>query len=150
MDERTEENMFETMKSFADKYEKLTNEQISDFIFVKMKNDEYLFDFERIDFFYDCIGMIKNYGYEKTIDYLKSLECWDEDVLFTNPENTLSKLHERENIRRKDKIRPVLKGFKKCKSCGSDNVIDIEKQTRRADEEMTFLFFCVCCGKKVR
>jgi DNA-directed RNA polymerase subunit M/transcription elongation factor TFIIS len=150
INDQLEEVMFRTLEMYSQKHKELTHPQMMSFIFTKMKNDEYLFNYDRIDFFYDCVGMIQKFGYDETMNYLTSIESWENEILFTNPDYTLEKMKERDRSLRRDKIRPVIKGFKKCKGCGSDNVIDYEKQTRRADEPMTVFFICACCGQRVR
>ena len=146
-EDQLEDLMIRALKASGDP---LDDEQIMEFVYCKMKNDEYVFAYDRIDYFYDCVGMVHKYGFEKTLEYLRGIEEWDPDVQFTNPEYTLHALNERDKSIRKGRIKPVLKSFRKCKNCGSDNIMDYEKQTRRADEEMTIMFYCACCGQRVR
>jgi DNA-directed RNA polymerase subunit M/transcription elongation factor TFIIS len=94
------------------------------------------------------VNTIKTLGYDKTINYMKSVKGGPREFIFNTPLN--SQLEETYNINLdalKEKEKGVT-GVFHCPRCGSDKSRSARKQTRSADEPETIFVTCLACYMK--
>ena len=96
---------------------------------------------------YEIIGMIKTLGFEKTYDYLKTVETNNvKTVVFGSPLFQEQRERHQINTELKRGKFEVSKGAEKCKRCGSQNVFSVSQQRRSSDEPETTFYSCLGCG----
>ena len=126
------------------------NEENSEkIVYATFQDETSVFGYETI-FFYNFCGFIKHYGIEKClnyIDYLCTLETWDDKLKLTDPFKTLNDINKINIEMIKYNQMPSLKGIFKCKHCGSDNV-RVSKKITRADEAAIVSRWCQNCNNR--
>jgi len=131
----------------------LTRDQISALLKIKV-NDELLFD--DLYFTYEVINMIKRFGYDATIEYIK--DALDQDLSAFGIESirkyvirespALEKVYDKVLINLEIyKAKPEIQtGGVDCPRCKSQRTLNSKSQRRSADEPMTITASCLDCG----
>ena len=118
-----------------------------------LENGEQLLSLNQRWFLYEVTWMLNRVGYETTYNFLS--RNWEkvlgsdnlrEKMLFENPlmEKTKEKFALDMEIYRSKP--DVLVGLEKCKKCGSESTVSLEKQQRSSDEAMTIKVICLQCN----
>jgi DNA-directed RNA polymerase subunit M/transcription elongation factor TFIIS len=127
------------------------SEKIKTLISLTYKNGTPLLSLEdNSGFVFEVIGLLQKVGYDKTLDFLKTLK--------TSQDTPTSKLVFKSDIFAKQKefyvgeiskIRDAIKvkeGTVTCIKCGEKNTLESESQTRSSDEMKTYKVYCYDCG----
>lgn len=127
----------------------LNDNSIVDYILQsKFQDGSNIFTSDNIYFFYNFCGYIKYHSIDECleyINYLSTLETWDDKLKHTSPNRTLEDIRKFNMKLMQDKQLPSMRGMIKCRHCGSDNVYQTEKISR-ADEAAIIGRKCGTCG----
>lgn len=131
----------------------VTQEQAITLTSLRFSNGEVVMEPSDKYFSYEIVNMLNKINYEVVYNFLSTdwigvfgnIPDIRRKILFDNPLLSSAKdkqLLDMEIFRRRI---DVVEGGVKCKKCGSDNTISMEKQTRSADEPMTIMVTCQQC-----
>ncbi len=131
----------------------LNNEQIKNLLAVRNYNNVPVLNLETddnddISFIYETIGMIKEFGYEKTLQFVKDNidKVSEKSILSSFIFDTQAKKFKEETRLLRTKIVVKSTGIFTCNKCGSKETSYTSKQTRSGDEGETFFVGCNSCG----
>ena len=101
-------------------------------------------------FVFEVIGLLKKNGYDKTLDFLKTVKASQEiPTSKTVFKNDIFKPQKDFYVGEISKIRDAIKvkeGTVTCIKCGEKNTLESESQTRSSDEMKTYKVYCYDCG----
>lgn len=138
--------LIENVGLTKDKVEKLINLMYGDIPMLSID--------ENSNFTYEVIGLLSEYGYEKTYKFLKEVSENPEGKypspklifktdLFKDERETYNS--EISKIRDLNELKKGA-GMYTCKKCGSKDTVSVTGQTRAADEAETTYVTCNSCG----
>ncbi len=127
------------------------SEKIKTLINLAYKNGTPLLSLEENSgFVFEVIGLLKKIGYDKTLEFLKTIKATQEiptsktvfknDIFIPQKEFYIGEI---------SKIRDAIKvkeGTVTCIKCGEKNTLESESQTRSSDEMKTYKVYCYDCG----
>ena len=134
-----------SLKSILQEYcPQLSSDEIKTILGLKNTNDTNINIADNRTFIYEMIGLINDIGYNKVINFLKSIKLSDDKVFFE-----LS-IYDTERAKYKDDIEKMreklkLKNGKKCFKCGNNNTYTTDVQRSSGDEGAKTINFCVDC-----
>jgi DNA-directed RNA polymerase subunit M/transcription elongation factor TFIIS len=95
-------------------------------------------------YLYEILGMVKTYGFQKTIEFItgknKIEAVFTQEALKKNLQENIYRLKAN-----KEKME-VKSGIYVCGKCKSKRTVSMELQLRRADEPMTTIVTCIDCN----
>lgn len=113
---------------------------------LKYSNGKPIIDNDDQEVLTEIIGMIDKLGFKTTLNFLSIITNRDE-LIWTQEAMDLGAAAVSREIDIQQTRETGIKGIKKCRFCGSDELIFNQKQTRSGDEPMTVITKCVQCGK---
>lgn len=143
-------------KSLTDlfkEYTSLTNEQIKTITNVRKQNGTVVLNLESeeekdISFIYETVGMIREFGYTKALDFVKSNadKISEKSILNTFIFEKEKIKFQEETKKMRTKIKINNSGIYKCIKCGSNETSYTAKQLRSGDEGSDYMVACNSCG----
>jgi DNA-directed RNA polymerase subunit M/transcription elongation factor TFIIS len=131
----------------------LNNEQIKNLLTVRNYNNVPVLNLEtnennEISFIFETIGMIKEYGYDKALQFVKNNidKVSEKSILSSFIFEQQARKFKEETVKLRTKIVVNSVGIFKCNKCGSKDTSYTSKQTRSGDEGETFYVGCNSCG----
>jgi DNA-directed RNA polymerase subunit M/transcription elongation factor TFIIS len=111
---------------------------------LKLESDE---NDKDMGFIFETIGMINNFGFEKTYEFVSSKSDINEKtILSTFIFDSQVKKFKEDTVKLRTKIKINSSGIFTCTKCGSKETSYTSKQLRSGDEAETFIIACNACG----
>jgi DNA-directed RNA polymerase subunit M/transcription elongation factor TFIIS len=134
-------------------YTSLTNEQVKNLTNVRKENGSLALNLESeeekdISFIYETIGMVKDFGYSKALDFVKNNanKISEKSILNTFIFEKEKNKFKEETKKMRTKIKINNSGIYKCIKCGSNETSYTAKQLRSGDEGSDYMVACNSCG----
>jgi DNA-directed RNA polymerase subunit M/transcription elongation factor TFIIS len=144
-----EKNLTSLLKEYTD----LSDKQIKDILNVRREDGtvSLRIDTEENDdlgFVYEIIGMIKQYGFEKTYKFVKnsSSKIKDKQILESDIFEEQKKKYNDDTVKLRTKVKVKSTGIFTCPRCNEKDTSYTEVQLRSGDEGSTFIIACNACG----
>jgi DNA-directed RNA polymerase subunit M/transcription elongation factor TFIIS len=144
-----EKNLTSLLKEYTD----LSDKQIKDILNVRREDGtvSLRIDTEENDdlgFVYEIIGMIKQYGFEKTYTFVKnsSSKIKDKQILESDIFEEQKKKYNDDTVKLRTKVKVKSTGIFTCPRCNEKDTSYTEVQLRSGDEGSTFIIACNACG----
>jgi len=139
------EKVFESSESKEAEKEKTIKERLILTGVVSEQEAEHLLKITEDPFYlYEILGMVKTYGFQKTIEFItgknKIEAVFTQEALKKNLQENIYRLKAN-----KEKME-VKSGIYVCGKCKSKRTVSMELQLRRADEPMTTIVTCIDCN----
>ena len=141
------------LTSLLQEYTDLSDKQIKDILNVRREDGtvSLRIDTEENDdlgFVYEIIGMIKQYGFEKTYNFVKnnSSKIKDKQILESDIFDEQKKKYNDDTVKLRNKVKVKSTGIFTCPRCNEKDTSYTEVQLRSGDEGSTFIIACNACG----
>ena len=142
-----------SLMDYFKEYTSLTNEQIKNLTNVRKENGSLALNLESeeekdISFIYETIGIVKDFGYNKALDFVKNNanKISEKSILNTFIFEKEKNKFKEETKKMRTKIKINNSGIYKCIKCGSNETSYTAKQLRSGDEGSDYMVACNSCG----
>ena len=142
-----------SLLDYFKEYTSLTNEQIKNLTNVRKENGSLVLNLESeeekdISFIYETIGIVKDFGYNKALDFVKNNanKISEKSILNTFIFEKEKNKFKEETKKMRTKIKINNSGIYKCIKCGSNETSYTAKQLRSGDEGSDYMVACNSCG----
>jgi DNA-directed RNA polymerase subunit M/transcription elongation factor TFIIS len=146
---KEEKNLTSLLKTYTD----LTDKQIKDILNIRKEDGtvSLKIDSEENDdlgFVYEIIAMVKQYGFDKTYNFVKnnSNKITDRQILESDEFEEQKKKYNDDTIKLRNKVKVKSTGIFTCPRCNEKDTSYTEVQLRSGDEGSTFIIACNACG----
>lgn len=134
-------------------YGNVSSDEVKELLNVEYKGDSLLSMKRDPDLVFEVIGLLREVGYKKTLNFLKFVKTLPEvnakvilkNDLFEKERET----YEGDIFRLIDKVKVKESGMP-CGHCGSKQTITQDKQLRAGDEAADYFIVCISCNHKTR